>query len=284
MFASDKPEDVAKFVLMFLPGFVVLGGVSHFTDQTQSEFAFVYSSVALSMAIYFVSSALAKRQWGSKRRRAAPDDGPANARAEPTATAASGGAFFAIVCLVSTVAFAAITAAVDGEFVLRVARFIGVKVEKQSARGLLPFYFSSDHRGRAASLDKRPTSMWSLCGKDPNKCRKYPYDIYVRVATDEAVFEGRVERYTMDAESNGLPFILSPACRVTTASGAAFGAASAASGAIASPPVETMTMVPGPGVVIFSEGLRYIELKEMCSSTCFLQLNSTECRRPPPRP
>lgn len=255
MFDADKPQEAARFVLMFLPGFVVLGGVSYFTDQTQAEFAFIYSSIAVSLGTYFVSSALTRRLW-------------------PTNAAVGGGRFFTSVCLVSTAFFVLLVSIVDSEVVLRSARWLGLKAEKQSTRGLLPYYFNHDHNGQSASLDKRPPAIWRRCTGDSAKCSEYPFDVYVTVAAEAAVFEGRVERYTMGS-ADGLPFILSPACRVTRAAAAA--SAASAAPAASSAAREAMEVVPGPGVVIFAEGLKYIELEEMCASECYRLINPTQC-------
>ena len=261
MFDADKPQDAARFVLMFLPGFVVLGGVSYFTDQTQSEFAFIYSSIALSLGIYFISSALNRRLWSGS-------------------LAVSGGRFFTSVCLVSTVVFGLIVVVVDSEIVLQSTRSLGLRAEKQSTRGLLPFYFNHDHNGQSSSLDKRPTAMWHRCTGDRRKCSEYRFDIYVRVAAEDAVFEGRVERYTMGSP-DGLPFILSPACRVMKNTAAPVSVATPAWAPASSVAGETLEVVPGPGVVIFSEGLKYVELREMCASGCYRLINPTEkCLEP----
>lgn len=252
MFDADKPHDAARFVLIFLPGFVVLGGVSYFTDQTQAEFAFIYSSIAVSLGIYFLSSWLARLL-------------------SPTAPP-TGGRFFTVVCLVSAAVFVVIVSIVESEVVLRSARALALKGEKQSTRGLLPYYFNHDHNGESSSLDKRPVAIWSRCSGDRKKCSEYPFDIYVTVSTDDAVFEGRVERYTMGS-ADGLPFILSPACRATKAA----APASSASAGPTRGEQDAMAVVPGPGVVIFAEGLKYIELKEMCASRCYQLMNPTQC-------
>lgn len=253
----DEPERVIQYVVMFLPGFLVMGGVSHLTDRTLGDLAFMYLSVALSVALYLLTGALASL-FARRRVAAAASSGSLGVAA-----------FTALLAGLSLATMLVITLAVERDWGLRLLAKVGIVVEKRSTQGLLSYYFRHDHNGTVDSLDMRPTRLWETCGQG-EKCQAYRYNIYARVQAGEVTYEGRVQRYTLDGASNALPFVLSPACRVSTAR-AKEGEATGGN--------ETLSIVPGPGVVFLPGKVDTIELKEMCASACYRMVMQDDCKK-----
>ncbi|MBL8518966.1 MAG: hypothetical protein JNM76_18550 [Betaproteobacteria bacterium] len=240
----DKPDEVIRYVLLFLPGFVVVGLITHITDRQLSDFAFIYSSVAISIATYISTGWLLQLLRRTPRLRGAILD-------------SISALFVAIVALSTCIVTISVTA-IERDWALGV---LPMSVEKRSSRDLIPYYFSQDRRTRMAMLDERPTRLRAMCAVDKQKCEGYDYNLYVRVKIDNLHFEGRPYFYNMAAGSGGFPFSLSPACRIDESGG-----------------FEKVSLVPGPALVVFNKKLDYLEFIEMCASSCYRHINPDECK------
>lgn len=246
-----EPEEIIRYVLIFLPGFLVLSGVLYITNQSTTEYEFTYYSIGLSVLIYLGSFSIVK--WCNVDRLGSATKKPLGI-----------GALSSVVIVISLASLGVLSWVIEKEVILVALRAMGTKVEKQSTRALLPYYFNLDHNNAVGPVDRRPVAQWKLCEGKAN-CPEYAYNIYVRAKAGDEVFEGRVTRYTLAPEANGFPFALSPACRMTTTGG-----------------VEAPQLVEGPGVVFFAEKLDYMELKEQCASACYRMIQPEECANAAP--
>ncbi|MGY3388337.1 hypothetical protein ACVWW6_000928 [Bradyrhizobium sp. USDA 3311] len=66
----DDPKKAIKFVAAFLPGFIGLGLASYLVDLRFGEVAYIFISIAISIAAFGLAS-LAMRRWRAKKRKPA---------------------------------------------------------------------------------------------------------------------------------------------------------------------------------------------------------------------
>lgn len=252
----EEPEKFIYYCVILLPGFLTLGLVVHVTEQNLSEFAFTYIAVAISVVQYVLADAVLGA-WARLRRilgrvlwrgRIDGSNG-AIGRQSLLATVLVISAMSAFVSL-------AIINAVQSDQVLGTIRKLApFRIDRLGASEPLVHLVKNEQR--IQEIDERPTDVMinQHYDKQAAKCSRAPYSMYARVTADDKTYEGRISYYNGSAGKQGLPFLLSPACRVLDG------------------PPEQVEVVPGPGVMIFDNELNRVEFLEMYASACWRLLN-----------
>ena len=244
----DEPGDLIYYAIVLLPGFVVLGLILHLTGNDLSEFAFTYIAIAMSIAIYGAAGLVVRMARWSARMMRRP------AATESAAAAGSAAGFLVSLMVVSLVVLQLAVAAIKSNIAIGLMReWMPVPTERLSAADPL-LHIVRDERKIHESLDRRPLRLRSnqAVAKD-GSCEKAEYSLWARVKVDGTEYEGRVGLVNERRGTNGLPLLLSPACKVIAASGA----------------TERFELIPGPGVLLMDPETKSLELREMFSSGCW---------------
>lgn len=260
----EEPGELIYYAIILLPGFVVLGLILHLTGNDLSEFAFTYIAIAMSVAIYGTASIAPRmvRRIASWARRS-------TARVQPPAETTSARAFFVSLTVVSLIFLQLAVMAIKSNGAIELMRrWMPFPTERLSAADPL-LHIVRDESNLHETLDRRPLRLRAnqSLAKD-GSCDKAKYSLWVRVKIDGTDYEGRVGLVNERRGTNGLPLLLSPACKVIPAGGAP----------------ERFELIPGPGVLVMDPEIKVLEFREMFSSGCWKTLypdsRPTLCPKP----
>lgn len=252
----EEPEKFIYYCVILLPGFLTLGLVVHVTEQNLSEFAFTYIAVAISVFQYVLADAVLG-MWERLRRflcrvqRKGQTDGSNEVIGRQSLLATA----FVILSMSGFMSLVIIGAVQSDQVLSTIRRLAPFRIDRLGASEPLVHLVKNEQR--IQEIDERPTDAMLNQNYDKTaaKCSRAPYSMYARVTADGKTYEGRISYYNGAAGKQGLPFLLSPACRVLDG------------------PPEQVEVVPGPGVMIFDNELKRVEFLEMYASACWRLLN-----------
>jgi hypothetical protein len=251
----DKPEKAAEYVLVFLPGFLCLGLVTYITGTSLSEFGFIYVAIALSIFIHLIVRPLVPWLTILGRRL----------KVGLSHVAASFTAHMAIALSIAI----GISYATESEIVLSVVRSLfPTTFSKVSGSEALTYLVAENRNRRVHLVDDRPLSLRLTSSTEGKDCQLQNYDMWVRIKTGDAIFEGRIKYLTQRSGSDGLPLLLSPVCKMKLDAAGD----------------KVIQVVPGPGVMVYDKTSLVIETLEMMASACarfvFPAADPSPCHEP----
>jgi len=217
---------------------VSLGVFVHVVDLPLSDFAFTYIAVAISIALYAVTS-LTTKLIGRIRKA-----GDTYELRVPYRVLLTG--------VMSLFVSIALVFSYEKDYVIRSVRAMAPRaILKSSQRQPMVAMIGADADQTLHLRDERPVTF--RIATEAGSIAQYNLYLRVRLSENEQ-YEGRPARFSTGKDSTGFPLVLSPACRVTsdpTTKSERFG------------------RIFGPGVYVTDKDVKVIELYEMKASGCW---------------
>ena len=251
---DKKPEEVIRFVLIFLPGFICLAIANSLVDLDFSEFEYIYVGISLSILIYLVSLGLAgvilclrSSSAGGKGESCSSDKRSANLDT-----------VWPLVALIvpSTVVVAWLFAlCIQNDWL------------NQGMRAISPVDFVKRYRGSPEQVllkSHYDCTTWSYNARPADRknangeAMKYQsaHQHWMRISVvNGTVFEGFPQTFDLSAERS--EYFLSPACRLERVE--------EVDGVV----TRAVDRVEGPGVLILDGSIHTIELLDTDDSQCY---------------